>query len=118
MKTFKLLLVAIVATVTFASCSKDDDEPTYSLVDSTWVKTETNLTMTIDFFNSTECSVVIKSGLISIGPTLYTYTYSHPTVTMTPEDEGMAILKGEVSGDYMSVVNTSTNKDIGTYKKQ
>ena len=44
--------------------------------------------------------------------------YSPSTVMMYPEDDDLAMLKGIISENTMSLVNMSTQKTIGIFTKR
>lgn len=48
----------------------------------------------------------------------YSYEYTDPVVILYPVKEGLASMKGIISGNTMSVVNLSTQKTIGTFIKR
>ena len=142
MKAFKFLamMVAMLAmSVSFSSCSSDDDDPPtdggVSLAGTFWSYTETaeqsGVTITYDYsitFSATtavyKLKVTEKKGNASYEDydTIdYSYSLSESgeLVIFTPLETGKAYLEGEInSGIKMTVTNTSTNKVIGVFYKK
>ena len=50
----------------------------------------------------------------------YSYEYNFPVVLMYPEDDGLALMRGIISDSQttMNLVNTSTNKTVGTFVRR
>ncbi len=114
-----LFLLTVLPFFVFTSCSKDDDPQKPSVENTQWVKVESGITATIDFFNSKECTWELKTSSGAVySSELYTYIYEDPIVTMTPKTSGLAVLKGTISGSGMALYNVSQGKDIGTYVKK
>lgn len=114
-----LFLLAIALPLVFASCSKDDEPTKPSVTNTQWVRVESGITATIDFINDKECTWELKTSTGSIySSELYTYKYEDPIVTMTPQKDGLAVLKGTISGSGMKLYNVSQDKEIGIYTKK
>ncbi|MDR2651460.1 MAG: hypothetical protein LBC68_03985 [Prevotellaceae bacterium] len=105
MKKLLLLTFAVLAlSLTFTSCSKDDETPETpdSLVGTEWTSTGT-YTNTLKFTTETEVtSTYSDDDKVDNG----TYEYEKPNVTITylDEDEGISIevtLEGVVNGNKM-----------------
>jgi len=116
-KNFSILFLFIfVFSVSFLSCSKDDEE--YSLSGTTWEDIDGTVLKTIKF-DQTTCTYTISSTVLSTKTTLsYDYTMAYPKVYMDSQTTGYADLECTISGENMIVVNTSKSTTIGTFVKQ
>lgn len=115
-----ILFLTLILSVVCSSCSKDkEDDPKPSLTNTQWESIKEGISASIDFFNATECKWILKTTTGAVYSTeLYTYSYEHPTVTMTPLKDGLAVLKGTISGSAMRLYNVSQDKEIGIYTKK
>lgn len=110
------LLFFLVFSVSFLSCSKDDEE--YSLSGTTWEDLDGTVLKTIKF-DQTTCTYIISSTVLSAKTTLsYDYTIAYPKVYMDSQTKGNADLGGTVSDENMIVSNTSKSTTIGIFIKQ
>ncbi|MFV0366503.1 MAG: hypothetical protein ACK5JS_08410 [Mangrovibacterium sp.] len=122
MKTFRLLLVAIIATMAIASCTTEHESTSLDIDTfpySTWEYENPNgTTSRIKFAGKTDCSYRITSSLGAETTTLYTYTHSDETVVMTPKEDAFAVLEGTVSDSTMVVYNEDTGDFLGRFKQK
>jgi hypothetical protein len=115
-KNSMLFLFLLVFSVSFLSCSKDDEA--YSLSGTTWENLDGTVLETIKF-DQTTCTYTISSTVLSTKISLsYDYTIAYPKVYMEAQTTGYADLESTVSGENMIVVNTSKSTTIGTFIKQ
>lgn len=112
MKKIKIFLAALAVAALFVGCSK---EPR-SLDGTVWEYTAGDTVGELTFTKS-QCrwSLYATDGSGDYYQTYYSYEYTAPTVMMYPEEDGMAVLKGIITENQMSIVNTSTGKTLGVY---
>ncbi len=120
MKNFARILfcVALVAFVA-AGCKKNKEEN--PMEGTTWVQHDGTTITTWKFPDSYSCSRAIGNSLNpgAFGTTQYTYTYANSTVHMKPLNSTVsAELRGTISGNTMTVVNTSTGETMDVVVKQ
>jgi len=116
MKKAVYFLSIFVFLACFLSCTKEDED--YSLSGTTWEDVDGSVLKTIKFDNAT-CTYTISSTALSVKTTLsYDYSIAYPKVSMESQTSGYADLEGTISGEIMTVVNTSKNSTIGTFIKQ
>lgn len=116
MKKYLFLLVLVSSTL-FCACSKDDDE--FSLTDTTWQQAkEDGYIYTLTFKNGTCSYEMLNQGTNKSERYEYTYTLDYPTVFLSPRKEGNANLKGNISGQTMSLINESKDLVIATLTKK
>lgn len=109
MKTKLFGLLCACCLFFTASCQKELE----SLSGTKWERTESSYSIIQSFTSELTCEQYWPDGLkIS-----FTYDYSYPNIIMYPSSSEYATLKGKISGDEMSLVNMSTNKSVGIYKK-
>lgn len=117
-RTLFLIAVAAIAIV-MSGCTKN----TRNLDGTVWSDSMPGLTATLTFTKN-QCELSFASSAdpdnLSITRDYYSYEYnpSEDTVIMNPERDDKAVLKGIISGNTMSVVNTSNSYTIGFFTKQ
>ena len=95
-----------------SSCSKEDATP--SLSGTEWYRIEEGVVSTIHFMNEQESIITIDDYATAY----YIYSYEHPIVEFAPMQDGMASLRGTVSGLSMEVINLSNQKQVGIFIKK
>lgn len=112
----------------YSSCSSsDDDENENSLVGTVWECAKSSDLYTFEFNSSTSCKLtkeekewVMNQGWNNVTSYVYyTYTLDGNVVTLKDQSSSldMPLLKGTISGNSMSIVNTSTGDVIYTCTK-
>lgn len=121
LKLMSMLLMMLLFTVPFSSCS-DDDEDSNPYAGTTWtyedIFDDGTLTTRIRFANETnayyETEIRNAGGtIISNTSSPYSYTYSGDLIVFRSLQTGRANLEGRVSeGVKMTLTNTSNNMQI------
>lgn len=115
MKRSLLFLAVILSAIVLSGCSKE----LKSLSGTVWEKNESGLTVTLSFTKiQCERKMVSNYDPSDYETSYYSYEYDASIVMMYPEDEKNAALKGIISDNTMSVVNLSTEKTIGIFRKR
>lgn len=114
-KKLLTIVAAFVALFTGVSCSDDIES---SLDGTVWVVEHSDYHSDdeyseLKFFEREAYETDYRQGLI-VSTVRYAYDYDYPTVMLYPDDDKIAVLKGIISGDEMSVVNMSNGKYIWT----
>lgn len=109
------IIAAFVAFFAVVSCSDDIES---SLGGTVWVVEfldyhSDDEYSEFKFFEREACETDYRNELI-VSKVRYAYDYDYPTVMLYPDDDEIAVLKGIISGDEMSVVNMSNGKYIWT----
>lgn len=119
MKKSLFLVVFVVTSLMFSSCSKDDDnEVAKSIKGTTWSGVSDGVKATVSF-TELDGIMILESTTINYSvSSSYTYTYEDPIVTMFPKESGNAKLSGRIDGNTLSLTNTSNNKFIGNLTKK
>lgn len=104
-----LVFISVMMMVLLSGCKKEEDK---GLAGTVWEQNDGTVVVTITF---TSIQAVVDFG---DGGNYFSYEYQKPTVLMYPEDTKYATMKGIISGDQMSVVNTSNGKTIGIFTKR
>jgi len=108
-----LLVILLSVTVSFFSCSKDDDKAeTQSLVGTTWTFTDSSSggSNTFGFVDETKANftqVWTDTGVEYTDTKEATYTYDHPNVTIDVQGKQYG---GTVSGETMNIGGFIYNK--------
>lgn len=109
------IIAAFVALFAIGSCSDDIES---SLDGTVWVVEFSDYHSDdeyseLKFFEREAYETDYRNELI-VSKVRYAYDYDYPTVMLYPDDDEIAVLKGIISGDEMSVVNMSNGKYIWT----
>lgn len=112
MKTKLFGLLCTCCLIFASSCQKDQKE-LESLTGTKWERTENSYSVILSFKTGLTCEQYWPDGL----KITFTYDYTYPNIIMYPSSSEYATLKGKISGNEMSLVNMSTNKSVGIYKK-
>lgn len=105
------VIAAIVALFAVVSCSDDIES---SLDGTVWVvEFSDDEYSEFKFFEREAYETDYRNELI-VSKVRYAYDYDYPTVMLYPDDDEIAVLKGIISGDEMSVINMSNGKYIWT----
>ncbi len=120
MKRNLLLLLLTVSAIFMSGCTKE----TRNLDGTVWSDILPDMTITLTFTKN-QCELMFASSATApddrtVTRDYYSYEYdqAEDTVMMHPERSDKAILKGIISGNTMSVINTSNEQTIGFLKKQ
>lgn len=132
------VLILVIGSIFFNSCSRGDDsdddllgasKPNYNMLSditvvglytTQWVGKNDSISLIIDF-DRVDCNfnyTVSSSGKRTVSK--YKYTYKHPTVTLTPEDDndgaliGTTKLGGIKASDKMSFVDADGSNVLFT----
>lgn len=110
-KKLLTIVAALVALFTGVSCTDDIES---SLDGTVWVVEHSDDEYSeLKFFEREAYETDYRRELI-VSKVRYAYDYDYPTVMLYPDDDEIAVLKGIISGDEMSVVNMSNGKYIWT----
>ena len=115
MKRILLLFIVAFSVICLQGCSKE----LKSISGTIWEKMESDTIVTLSFTDiQCECKMSSASNPSKYVYSYYSYEYSPSTVMMYPEDDDLAMLKGIISENTMSLVNMSTQKTIGIFTKR
>lgn len=110
-KKLLTIVAAFVALFTSVSCSDDIES---SLDGTVWVVEHSDDEYSeLKFFEREAYETDYQGGCI-VNKIRYAYDYDYPIVMLYPDDNEIAVIKGIISGDEMSVINMSTGKYIWT----
>lgn len=126
-----VILILVTGSIFFVGCNKNNEEEglgasrpipnmlfpisELGLYTTEWYGTNSNDTLVINF-DRTDCTFTVKehkTGKKTM--TKYNYTYNHPVVTLTPENENEGVLKGKTlngrsfDADEMTFVDAKDN---------
>lgn len=89
-----------------------------SLEGTVWEKDDAGFITTITYRDGT-CEMKM-SDYENEESYFYAYEYNFPVVLMYPENDDLALMRGIISDSQttMNVVNTSTNKTVGTFVRR
>ena len=121
-----LAVIAVSMSTVFTSCGSDDDESVNSLVGTKWEYVKDSNIYSFEFNSKTSCRLTkqekqLDSNFDWINVTSYVqYRYSQDgnVLLLTPIDNDFLVpLRATISGNTMTVVNTSNNSVIYTCTK-
>lgn len=122
MYKIRIIIMALVVSALLNGCSSSNDEvlveekPT--LENTVWFENRGGITVTLTFYK-TDALMVFES--IILGERVsssYKYVFANSVVTMFPNDSGNAMLEGDIIGNRLTLVNTSTNNIVATLTKK
>lgn len=122
MYKIRIIIMALVVSAFLNGCSSSNDEvlveekPT--LENTVWFENRGGITVTLTFYK-TDALMVFES--IILGERVsssYKYAFANSVVTMFPNDSGNAMLEGDIIGNRLTLVNTSTNNIVATLTKK
>lgn len=118
MKKISLFAILFIAMLTSYACSKDDviekEKPT--LENTIWQEYDSGIMTTI-LFDKETCIYKMSSPLYHVED-VFTYTYNHPTVILTPKEEGIPSYTCTIKGDVMTVKFTFNGVTVDTLTKK